>query len=116
MADTVIETIMDMVGDATEYPETVIEALLLLKGAIDAATDAEAITKAVSEWLEAHPEATTTVEDGSITLAKLSTDLVATDEDGIRLIDELADVIADAHDAGVITDAQGVRMIDDILL
>ena len=28
----------------------------------------------VADWLEAHPEATTTVEDGSITFAKLASD------------------------------------------
>ena len=28
----------------------------------------------VADWLEAHPEATTTVEDGSVTFAKLASD------------------------------------------
>lgn len=40
-------------------------------------TDAQ-VDDAVSDWLDAHPEATTTVEDGSITAAKLSSGLVAT--------------------------------------
>lgn len=120
MADTVIPTIMDIAGDhgwpGGEMPDTVIEALGILAGYISAGADPEVIADAVAEWLEAHPEATTTVQDGTITLAKLSPDLVATDEEGILLIDELADVIAAAHDAGMITDAQGIRMIDDILL
>ena len=34
------------------------------------------ITNAVNEWLDEHPEATTTVEDGSITYIKLATSLV----------------------------------------
>lgn len=35
----------------------------------------EDIANAVDEWLEAHPEATTTVEDGSISIEKLDTEL-----------------------------------------
>jgi hypothetical protein len=35
----------------------------------------EQVSSAVSEWLDEHPEATTTVEDGSITEEKLSEDL-----------------------------------------
>ena len=33
------------------------------------------VTNAVNAWLVAHPEATTTVEDGAITLAKLNSDI-----------------------------------------
>lgn len=39
-------------------------------------TDAQVITE-VDAWLVAHPEATTTVEDGAITRAKLNSDLQA---------------------------------------
>lgn len=35
------------------------------------------IEQAVSDWLDDHPEATTTVEDGSITEEKLAADLAA---------------------------------------
>lgn len=35
----------------------------------------QAITNAVNDWLDDHPEATTTVQDGSITKAKLENDL-----------------------------------------
>ena len=35
------------------------------------------IINAVNEWLDDHPEATTTVEDGAITPAKLNIDLLA---------------------------------------
>ena len=40
-------------------------------------TDAQ-IATAVDDWLETHPEATTTVEDGAITNAKLNSSLKAT--------------------------------------
>lgn len=43
-----------------------------------AKVDAETIESSVDSWLDDHPEATTTVEDGSITAAKLNDDLVAT--------------------------------------
>ena len=39
-------------------------------------TDAQ-VESAVSDWLDDHPEATTTVEDGSITYAKLASALAA---------------------------------------
>ena len=48
-------------------------ALLLISG-INAPTD-EQVAEAVDAWLTDHPEATTTVEDGSITEAKLATGL-----------------------------------------
>ena len=37
--------------------------------------DSSELTSAVDDWLEEHPEATTTVEDGSITKAKLNSSL-----------------------------------------
>ena len=43
--------------------------------------DPEEIEQAVSDWLDDHPEATTTVEDGSITKAKLDSDLQDTVDD-----------------------------------
>lgn len=48
-------------------------AFILALAAYDI-TDAQ-ITGAVSDWLDEHPEATTTVQDGSITRAKLDADL-----------------------------------------
>lgn len=33
------------------------------------------ISEAVGDWLDAHPEATTTVEDGSVTKAKLASSM-----------------------------------------
>jgi hypothetical protein len=40
----------------------------------------EQVSKAVSEWLDEHPEATTTVEDGCITVEKLADDVKETIE------------------------------------
>lgn len=51
--------------------------------------DPEVIAEAVSDWLDAHPEATTTVEDGSITKAKLDEDLQETVDD----VDDLKSAI-----------------------
>ena len=39
--------------------------------------DPAVIEQAVADWLDAHPEATTTVQDGSITEAKLASDVLA---------------------------------------
>lgn len=44
------------------------------KGDVGNPTDSQVLT-AVSEWLSAHPEATTTVQDGAITEAKLANDV-----------------------------------------
>ena len=44
------------------------------KGDVGVPTDSQVLT-AVSEWLSAHPEATTTVQDGAITEAKLANDV-----------------------------------------
>ena len=94
MADTVIPTIMDIASDhgwpGGEMPETVIEALGVLAGYIGGGDiDPEVIEQAVSDWLDDHPEATTTVEDGSITAAKFAPGVfVVLDDDDI---DELFD-------------------------
>lgn len=90
MADTVVPTIMGIAADhgwpGGEMPDTVIEALGILAGYIGS-MDPEDIARAVDEWLDDHPEAVTTVEDGSITAAKFADGvfLKLTDSD----IDEL---------------------------
>lgn len=43
--------------------------------------DPDKIAAAVDDWLDDHPEATTTVEDGSITKAKLDSNLQGTVDD-----------------------------------
>lgn len=46
------------------------------KGDVSEPTDAQ-VQNAVNEWLDDHPEATTTVEDGSISIPKLANDVVS---------------------------------------
>lgn len=46
-----------------------------------ASVDPEAIKSSVDDWLDDHPEATTTVEDGAITKAKLDSSLQQTVDD-----------------------------------
>ena len=54
-------------------------AIGLIKGL--GSPDPAVIESAVSEWLDDHPEATTTVQDGSITRAKLDSNLQGTVDD-----------------------------------
>ena len=51
---------------------TVVALIKSMSGA-----DPEVIEQAVQDWLDDHPEATTTVQDGSITEAKLAQDVLA---------------------------------------
>lgn len=51
-------------------------------------TDAQ-VDEAVSDWLDEHPEATTTVQDGAITYAKLDSNLKGTVDDVGELKSEL---------------------------
>lgn len=64
-----ITTYLQTNADGTTY-SLVIDASLVQSGATE-----EEIKAIIEKWLKEHPEATTTVADGSITLAKLSTDL-----------------------------------------
>lgn len=54
--------------------------IALIKGLGEKPTDAQ-VTSAVDAWLDDHPEATTTVEDGSITKAKLDSNLAGAIDD-----------------------------------
>lgn len=65
---------------------------VLLKIA-EAIKDTTTIEQAVGNWLEDHPEATTTVQDGSITKAKLDENLQETVDDVSDLKSALNDVI-----------------------
>lgn len=64
-----ITTYLQTNADGTTY-SLVIDASLVQSGATE-----EEIKAIIEKWLKEHPEATTTVADGSITLAKLSTGL-----------------------------------------
>ncbi len=59
--------------------------------------DPAVIEAKVEEWLDAHPEATTTVQDGSITEAKLATTVAQK----LGLISSLSDEIVDVKSAFV---------------
>lgn len=54
--------------------------------------DPEAIADAVYDWLDEHPEATTTVQDGSITKAKLDSDLKGTVDEVVELKSQMTNV------------------------
>lgn len=56
--------------------------------------DPAVIEQAVTDWLDAHPEATTTVADGSITEAKLASALAQKVNQVTQLSDEIVDVKA----------------------
>ena len=66
-------------------------------------TDAQVGT-AVSAWLTAHPEATTTVEDGAISRAKLNDDLKAKTDavpDLKSAIDDITDAVINTSETGI---------------
>lgn len=65
---------------------TVVALIKSMSGA-----DPAVIEQAVQDWLDNHPEATTTVQDGSITEAKLAQDVLA----DLAEIPELKEAIAD---------------------
>ena len=73
MADTAVETIGEIIANlgGAMTATTVVPALDELKDLLGEG----GITAAVDAWLEEHPEATTTVEDGSITAAKFAGDV-----------------------------------------
>lgn len=57
-----------------------------------ASVDPEAIKSSVDDWLDDHPEATTTVEDGAITKAKLDSSLQQTVDDVGDLKSAISDI------------------------
>ncbi len=91
MADTtteleVLDQIVDVLGGQSGQYETVVPVLQQIKELLASGiTDPESIAEAVTAWLDEHPEATTTVQDGSITVMKLAQDV-------IELLDNKADI------------------------
>ena len=82
MADTtteleVLDEIVDVLGGQSGQYETVVPVLQQIYTLLEAGiTDPEAIAAAVAAWLDEHPEATTTVQDGSITGPKIADDTI----------------------------------------
>lgn len=73
MAETAVPTIGEIIGNlgGSMAATTIVPALEELKDLLGEG----GVSEAVSDWLDAHPEATTTVEDGSITKAKLASSM-----------------------------------------
>lgn len=76
--DTAVPIINAMIATlgGTPTATTVVPALNQLAEVIGT-VDPEAIEASVNAWLDEHPEATTTVEDGAINRQKLADDMYA---------------------------------------
>ena len=73
----VLNQIVDVLGGQSGQYETVVPVLQQIYTLLEAGiTDPEAIAEAVAAWLDEHPEATTTVQDGSITGVKIADDTI----------------------------------------
>ena len=73
----VLDQIVDVLGGQSGQYDTVVPVLQQIKELLAAGiTDPEAIAEAVTAWLDEHPEATTTVQDGSITGVKIADDTI----------------------------------------
>lgn len=68
-------------------------------------TDAQ-VEQAVNDWLDDHPEATTTVEDGSITKAKLDSNLRGTVDEIGELKEQIDEISEKGIDASGATEGQ----------
>lgn len=66
--------------------------MVALAGAMTKAPTAEQVSIAVDAWLDDHPEATTTVQDGAITKAKLNSSLQGTVDDVSDLKSAIDDI------------------------
>lgn len=80
--------------------------MMAIAKAVGGSADPAVIEQAVAAWLNAHPEATTTVEDGSITEAKLAADVLAelgeidTLKEAITTVEEDLGLIGEPTDYG----------------
>jgi len=73
----VLDEIVDVLGGQSGQYETVVPTLQQIKELLaSGVVDPEAIAAAVAAWLDEHPEATTTVQDGSITGVKIADDTI----------------------------------------
>ena len=68
--------------------------IMAIAKAVGGSADPAVIEQAVTDWLNDHPEATTTVQDGSITEAKLAADVLAE----LGEIDTLKEAIENIED------------------
>lgn len=82
---------------------TVVALIKSMSGA-----DPAVIEEAVQDWLDDHPEATTTVQDGSITEAKLAQDVLA----DLAEVEGLKEAIASKLDATTVVIPGSVNIFD----
>lgn len=89
--ENILETIIRG-GDVSELPpsQSRVEVLLKQLGSVYP----ELVTDLVNAWLDDHPEATTTVEDGSISYAKLDSTLKGKADD----VDDLKSAVSTIED------------------
>lgn len=96
----VLNEIVDVLGGTSGQYETVVPVLQQIKELLAAGiTDPEAIAAAVAAWLDEHPEATTTVQDGSITGVKIADDTIPDTKlaQDVRDVVEAADTAIESH-------------------
>ena len=74
-----------------------IGATVALIKALAPKADPAVIEQAVQDWLDDHPEATTTVEDGSISYEKLDTDIKKAVDDAENAAEEIDGLTEDVH-------------------
>ena len=90
-------------------------AIGLIKGL--GSPDPAVIESAVSDWLDNHPEATTTVQDGSITKAKLDSNLQGTVDDVADLKSQVSmmsgEILTDVGDLNVRATDSNYKLLPD---
>lgn len=86
--------------------------IMAIAKAVGGSADPAVIEQAVTDWLNDHPEATTTVEDGSITEAKLAADVLAE----LGEIDSLKEAIEKIDEAAFTTktETETVTTVTDL--
>lgn len=90
-----------------------IGTIVALVKAMAQKADPATIEQAVQDWLDDHPEATTTVEDGSITEAKLASDVIGMFSD---IDDDIAEMLLSKPLANIYTPQDIADIMDGYIL
>lgn len=87
-----IEYDIEDITNFERWREKVLEGLLAIKG-LDRDTIESLIPDMVGDWLEAHPEITTTIQDGEVTTVKIADEAINSDKlaDGSVTSDKIDD-------------------------
>lgn len=106
----VIDGALSLTSENPVQNKVIAVAIQNLDGRITAVEGqfAEGVTEAVNNWLAAHPEATTTVQDGAITYAKLDANL----KGEVDQISELKSAIDDITGNSIIEMSESGRYIN----